>query len=74
MRSAAMATSAGAISLLLGISVDEVIRNCEGRVTGVTGRAADGTTVTVRARLVIGADGMGRASPAPWALPCWIKS
>ena len=52
------AAAADGADVRLGISVDEVIRNCEGRVTGVTGRAADGTNITVRARLVIGADGM----------------
>jgi flavin-dependent dehydrogenase len=62
------AVAAGA-EVRLGISVGDVIRDDDGRVTGVTGRAADGTTVTVRARLVIGADGMrsriARAVDAP---------
>jgi 2-polyprenyl-6-methoxyphenol hydroxylase-like FAD-dependent oxidoreductase len=63
------AAAADGAEVRLGISVDEVLRNGEGRVTGVAGRAADGTTVTVRARLVIGADGMrsriARAVDAP---------
>jgi 2-polyprenyl-6-methoxyphenol hydroxylase-like FAD-dependent oxidoreductase len=52
------AAAAAGAEVRLGISVGDVIRDGDGRVTGVTGQAADGTTVTVRARLVIGADGM----------------
>ena len=52
------AAAADGAEVRLGISVDEVICNSDGRVTGVAGRAADGTYITVRARLVIGADGM----------------
>jgi 2-polyprenyl-6-methoxyphenol hydroxylase-like FAD-dependent oxidoreductase len=62
------AAEAGA-EVRLGISVHDVIRDGVGRVTGVAGRAADGTAVTIRARLVIGADGMrsriARAVDAP---------
>ncbi len=63
------AAAADGADVRLGISVDDVTRNGDGRVSGITGRAADGTTVTVRARLVIGADGMrsriARAVDAP---------
>ena len=38
------AAAADGAEVRLGISVDEVIRNSDGRVTGVAGRAADGTT------------------------------
>ncbi len=62
------AAEAGA-EVRLGLSVHDVTRDGAGRVTGVAGRAADGTTVTIRARLVIGADGMrsriARAVDAP---------
>ncbi len=63
------AAAADGAEVRLGIWVDDVTRDDDGRVTGVAGRAADGTTVAVRARLVIGADGMrsriARAVDAP---------
>ncbi len=52
------AAAAAGAQVRLGISVDEVIHDGEGRVTGVAGRTGDGTPVTLRARLVIGADGI----------------
>ena len=49
-------------------SVDEILID-DGRVTGIRGRAAGGATVTERARIVIGADGLhslvARAVGAP---------
>jgi flavin-dependent dehydrogenase len=49
-------------------SVDEVLSD-DGRVTGVRGRTAGGATVTERARIVVGADGLrsrvARAVEAP---------
>ncbi len=63
------AAAAAGAQVRLGIRVGDVTRDDDGRVTGVAGRAADGTTVGVRARLVIGADGMrsriARAVDAP---------
>ena len=52
------AAAADGAEVRLGTSVHDVIRDRNGRVDGVAGRAADGTAITVRARLVIGADGM----------------
>jgi 2-polyprenyl-6-methoxyphenol hydroxylase-like FAD-dependent oxidoreductase len=62
------AAAAGA-QVRMGVSVSDAIRDRDGRLTGVAGQAADGTTATIRARLVIGADGMrsrlARAVHAP---------
>ncbi len=51
------AAAAGA-EVRTGFAVDELILE-HGRVAGIGGRARDGGRVTARARLVIGADGMG---------------
>lgn len=40
-----------------GFSVEEVVRDTDGRVTGIRGRDQAGTAVTERATVVIGADG-----------------
>jgi 2-polyprenyl-6-methoxyphenol hydroxylase-like FAD-dependent oxidoreductase len=52
------AAAADGAEVRLGTSVHDVIRDRNGRVAGVAGRAADGTAITVRARLVVGADGI----------------
>jgi flavin-dependent dehydrogenase len=52
------AVEAGA-DVRFGVSVDGVTRDGDGRVDGVTGHDADGNDVQVRARFVIGADGLG---------------
>ncbi len=40
-----------------GFSVQEIVKDAAGRVTGIRGRGADGTTVSEEARIVVGADG-----------------
>ena len=57
------AVSAGA-ELLTGVTVAGVLRDAAGRVTGVTVRAADGSTREVGARLVVGADGVHSSTAA----------
>ncbi len=61
------AVAAGA-ELREGFSVQELLRD-DDRVVGIVGRTADGTVVTERASLVIGADGLhslvARAVKAP---------
>jgi 2-polyprenyl-6-methoxyphenol hydroxylase-like FAD-dependent oxidoreductase len=54
---AGAATRAGA-TLLTGTTVTDVIRNPDGRVTGVLAHASDGTLRQLNARVVIGADGV----------------
>jgi 2-polyprenyl-6-methoxyphenol hydroxylase-like FAD-dependent oxidoreductase len=51
------ATRAGA-TLLTGTTVTDVLRDADGRVTGVLAHGADGTSRQLSARLVIGADGV----------------
>ncbi len=51
------AVEAGA-ELREGFTVAEVVRDNDGRVTGIRGQAAGGQSVTERARLVVGADGL----------------
>ena len=51
------ATRAGA-TLLTGTTVSNVVRDADGRVTGVLAHEADGTSRQLNARLVIGADGV----------------
>lgn len=41
-----------------GIHVTDLLRDPGGRVVGVTGRGPDGAPATLRARLVVGADGL----------------
>lgn len=52
-----------------GITVTDVTRNGDGRVTGILGRDADGAAVEIAARFVVGADGLrsriARAVDAP---------
>ena len=62
------AASAAGAEVRERFSVGEILID-DGRVTGIRGRAAGGATVVERARIVIGADGMGsrvaRAVGAP---------
>jgi 2-polyprenyl-6-methoxyphenol hydroxylase-like FAD-dependent oxidoreductase len=51
------AADAGA-DMRTGITVAGVRRDAEGRVDGITGHLADGSPVEIRARLVVGADGL----------------
>lgn len=51
------AVAAGA-ELCTGTSITGLLRNGNGRVTGVAGVAADGRTFSARARWVVGADGV----------------
>ena len=57
------ATRAGA-TLLTGTTVSDVVRDPDGRVTGVLARGSDGTPRQLNARLVVGADGV-RSRMAP---------
>ena len=50
------AASAAGAEVREGFTVDEIVIE-DGEVTGIRGRDRDGTTVTERARVVIGADG-----------------
>jgi 2-polyprenyl-6-methoxyphenol hydroxylase-like FAD-dependent oxidoreductase len=50
------AAEAGA-EVRFGISVDQVVKDAEGRVCGIVGRAPDGERMEARARIVVGADG-----------------
>jgi flavin-dependent dehydrogenase len=54
---ASAAVEAGA-RLLTGLTVTGVVTDGAGRVAGVTARAADGTARELRARFVVGADGL----------------
>jgi 2-polyprenyl-6-methoxyphenol hydroxylase-like FAD-dependent oxidoreductase len=45
------------VELMLGQTVSELVREHDGKVRGVRARAVDGQTVTLRAPLVVGADG-----------------
>ncbi len=47
------------VELILGRAVNELVREDDGKVRGVRARAADGQTATLRAPLVVGADGRG---------------
>ncbi len=62
------AIEAGA-DLRTGISVSDVTRDADGRVDGVVGRDAGGAELSIRARFVVGADGIhsriARAVDAP---------
>jgi 2-polyprenyl-6-methoxyphenol hydroxylase-like FAD-dependent oxidoreductase len=62
------AETAGA-DMRTGVTIADVTRGDSGRVTGVTGRDADGNPVEIRARFVVGADGLrsrvARAVAAP---------
>ncbi len=40
-----------------GFSVQAIVKDATGRVTGIQGRGADGSTVSEEARIVVGADG-----------------
>jgi flavin-dependent dehydrogenase len=40
-----------------GVAFEELVRDASGRVTGIRCRKADGTALTVNARVVVGADG-----------------
>jgi len=51
------ARAAGA-EVRYGVAIDDVLRDDHGRVTGVVGHDVERRTVTLRARLVVGADGM----------------
>ena len=51
------AIRAGA-TLLTGTTVSDVVRDVDGRVTGVLAHGADGSTRQLTARLVVGADGV----------------
>jgi flavin-dependent dehydrogenase len=51
------AVAAGA-DVRYGVSVDDVVRDDLGRVTGIRGRSASGQAFRAEARLVIGADGL----------------
>ena len=51
------AAAAAGAELVNGVAVDGLLRN-DGRVTGVVGRTHDGQRVELRARFVIGADGL----------------
>jgi 2-polyprenyl-6-methoxyphenol hydroxylase-like FAD-dependent oxidoreductase len=63
------AAEAAGADVRTGITVTDVQRDGAGRVTGVAGRDADGSPVDIRARFVIGADGLrsqvARAVGAP---------
>ncbi|HEY2512573.1 MAG TPA: NAD(P)/FAD-dependent oxidoreductase [Polyangiaceae bacterium] len=50
------ATAAGA-ELRQGVSFQEVVKDASGRVTGIRCRKADGDTLVVNAKCVVGADG-----------------
>lgn len=52
------AAEAAGAELTTGLTVTDVVRNSSGRVTGVASRSATGATQEIRARLVIGADGV----------------
>lgn len=64
------ALGAGA-SIATGVSVEDVVRDASGRVVGVVGHDAEGP-LEVRARYVVGADGLGsrmaRSVAAPFAI------
>ena len=47
------------VELILGRAVNELVREDDGKVRGVRARAGDGQTATLRAPLVVGADGRG---------------
>ena len=51
------ASEAGA-DVRFGITVTGLTRGCDGRPNGVTGTGGDGRPVTIRARFVVGADGI----------------
>jgi 2-polyprenyl-6-methoxyphenol hydroxylase-like FAD-dependent oxidoreductase len=50
------AVAAGA-DVRQGVSFEDVVKDADGRVTGIRCRQADGSTLTVSARCVVGADG-----------------
>ncbi len=53
------AAAAAGATVHLGVTVTGVQRDGTGRVTGVVGRDRDGRAVDLRARVVVGADGLG---------------
>jgi 2-polyprenyl-6-methoxyphenol hydroxylase-like FAD-dependent oxidoreductase len=55
-----LATAAGeaGADVRFGVTVTGLIRGRDGRAIGVTGTGADGRPLTIRARFVVGADGM----------------
>jgi flavin-dependent dehydrogenase len=63
------AAAAAGATVRTGVTVEGVVRHGDGRVAGVTARAVDGGTFELRARFVVGADGLrsriARAVEAP---------